>query len=96
METNQLILTLGVLGLITWAGIRLLSPFAASLAQRLRHQDSPAIDDATVAALREELDVVQERLDFVECVIAAHRSASASALPFSDAEPPQVRVPTPV
>ena len=52
METNQLILTLGVLGLTTWAGIRLLSPFAASLAQRLRHQDTPAVDEATAAAAR--------------------------------------------
>lgn len=96
MATNQLILALGVLGLLTWAGIRLLSPFAASLAQRLRRSDTPAVDDATVAALREELNAVHERVDVVERVIAAHRSASPSALRPSDGPRPQDRVPTPV
>ena len=95
MEINQLILTLGVLGLITWAGVRLLGPFAASLAQRLRHRDPLPVDDSAILALREDLDAVHERLDFMERMIA-QRSGSTSALPRPQAGLPPARVPTPV
>jgi hypothetical protein len=96
METNQLIFILGVLGLITWAGIRLLAPFATTLAQRLRRPATPAIDDSAMLALREELDAVQERLDFVERVIASQRSASPIGPPPAQLDVSRARTPTPV
>jgi hypothetical protein len=95
METNQLILILGVLGLTTWAGIHLLGPFAAALAQRLRPREHPALDEAAVIALREELVAIQERLDFMERVIAAQRPTAPPPLLPAEREA-QARVPTPV
>jgi hypothetical protein len=96
METNQLIFILGVLGLITWAGIRLLAPFATTIAQRLRRPATPAIDDSAMLALRQELDAVQDRLDFVERVIASQRSASPIGPPPAQLDAPGARTPTPV
>jgi hypothetical protein len=81
MNFIQLGLTLGVLGLGTWAAVRLLGPFAGALADRLRHRPSTGIDDTATAELRAELEAIQERVDFLERAMAAGRAASAAALP---------------
>ena len=96
MDLTQLGLILGVLGLATWAAVRLVGPFASALAERLRHRPSAGIDDATAAELRAELEAVQERLDFLERAMTAGRVTSAAALPRRVEGPAPSKVTTPV
>ena len=96
MDLTQLGLILGVLGLATWAAVRLVGPFASALAERLRHRPSAGIDDTAAAELRAELEAVQERLDFLERAMTAGRVASAATLPRRLEGPPPSKVTTPV
>lgn len=96
MNLTQLGLTLGVLGLATWAAVRLVGPFAGAFADRLRRRPSTGIDDTATAELRAELEGIQERLDFLERAMASGRAASAAALPPRVQGPPPSDVATPV
>ena len=95
MNLTQLGLILGVLGLATWAAVRLLGPFASAAADRLRHRPSTGIDEGATAELRAELEAIHERLDFLERALVAARGGSSAALPPRAGEGPSSRVPTP-
>jgi hypothetical protein len=96
VNLSQLAITLGVLGLGTWAAVRLIGPFASALAERLRHRPPAGSDDTATAELRAELEAMQERLDFLERAIAGGRAASPAALPRRVEGPPPSDVTTPV
>lgn len=95
MNLNELLLSLGVVGLLTWGSVRLLGPFAVALAQRLRHQEPVAPDNRALDELRGELEALHERLDFVERALATARPHAPEALPNA-AEERQSRATTPV
>ena len=75
---------LGGLALISWVLVRVLGPFASALAKRIGGQASIATTtDPAVPQLREELEQLQERVDFLERTLASRQPA----------ELPRVRTP---
>jgi hypothetical protein len=55
--------------------------FAMVLARRLEARALEPPPDPAIGELREELEVMQERLDFVERALAARKGAGGRALP---------------
>ena len=70
--------------------------FASALAKRLERR-SPVVapPDPAVGELREEVDAMQERLDFLERALVAQKNQSGRALPAAgDRANPQVQTPS--
>lgn len=77
---------LPVIGISAIIGVAALSViivrFASVFAKRLEARPpSVAPPDPAVAELREELDAMQERLDFLERALVAQKNQSGRALP---------------
>ncbi len=59
--------------------------FASALAKRLeRRPPVVAAPDPAIGELREELDAMQERVDFLERALVAQKNQSGRALPAAD------------
>ena len=65
---------LGGLAIVGWVIVKVLGPFATTLAKRLegRAPDATATDPA-VPQLQDELEQLQERVDFLERAIASRQ-----------------------
>ncbi len=70
--------------------------FASALAKRLEHRPPDAAHpDPAIGELRQELEAMQERLDFMERILVAQKEQSERALPGEKDQPaPKVRTPT--
>ena len=70
--------------------------FASALAKRLERRPTVvAPPDPAIGELREEVDALQERLDFLERALVAQRNQSGRALPAAgDRANPQVQTPS--
>ena len=70
--------------------------FASALAKRLERRPSvSAPPDPAIGELREELDAMQERLDFLERALVAQKNQSGRALPAAgDQANPHVQTPS--
>jgi hypothetical protein len=65
---------LGGLAIVGWVLVRVLGPFATTLAKRLEGRaPTTAEPDPAVPQLQEELDQLQERVDFLERAIASRQ-----------------------
>jgi hypothetical protein len=78
------LIDLGGLVAAGWVIVRVLGPVATALARRIEGRGTAATDDPEVHRLREELEELHERVDFLERAIAA---------PHPTAELPQPRTP---
>jgi hypothetical protein len=91
---------LPVIGISAVIGVAALSViivrFASAFAKRLEARppgDAPP--DPAIGELREELDAMQERLDFLERALVAQRNEGGRALPAQGARgDPSVRTPS--
>jgi hypothetical protein len=76
---------LPVIGVSAVIGVAALSVilvrFASVFAKRLERPPGVAVPDPTIGELREELDAMQERLDFLERALVAQKNQSGRALP---------------
>jgi len=76
---------LPVLGVSAVIGVAALSVilvrFAGVFAKRLERQPGVAVPDPAIGELREELDAMQERIDFLERALVAQKNQSGRALP---------------
>jgi hypothetical protein len=85
---------LPVIGVSAVIGVAALSVilvrFASVFAKRLERPPGAAVPDPTIGELREELDAMQERLDFLERALVAQKNPSGRALPAKGerADPP--------
>ena len=75
---------LGGLAIVGWVIVKVLGPFATTLAKRLEGRASEATTDPAVTQLQDELEQLQERVDFLERAIASRQPP---------AELPRVRTP---
>lgn len=65
---------LGGLAIISWVLVKVLGPFARALATRIAGKASvTTATDPAVPQLREELEQLQERVDFLERTLASRR-----------------------
>ena len=73
----------GVIAIIGAAAVSIVFVrFASAYAKRFEGRTTGAVPrDAAIAELREELDAMQERLDFVERALVTQRHPSGRALP---------------
>jgi hypothetical protein len=93
MDPIQLGLILGTLTLVSYLAGKLLGPFAQALAKRIAEpRGTKSADDGT-AELRGELDLLHERVDFLERALVALRDPAADRAKLPA---PEVRIPTPV
>ena len=76
---------LPVIGISAIIGVAALSAilvrFAGVFAKRLERQPGVAVPDPALGELREELDAMQERLDFLERALVAQKNQGGRALP---------------
>ena len=79
------IVDLGGLVAAGWVLVRVLGPVATALAKRIEGRSSIPLDDPAVPQLREELEELHERIDFLERALAARQPPS---------ELPRTRTPT--
>ena len=87
----------GVLAVVAVVSVfAIIGRFASAFAKRLeRRPPDAALPDPAIEQLRQELDAVQERLDFIERVLLTQKEHSGRALPGESAEPePKVRTPS--
>ncbi len=80
---DVLIIVIGVSAVIGVAALSaIVVRFASVFAKRLEARPPSATSpDPAVGELREELDAMQERLDFLERTLVAQRNQSGRALP---------------
>lgn len=78
------IVDLGGLVVAGWVFVRVLGPVATALARRIEGRGPTTTDDPAVHQLREDLEELHERLDFVERALAARQPPT---------ELPQTRTP---
>ncbi|MGH7461066.1 MAG: hypothetical protein ACREMA_08565 [Longimicrobiales bacterium] len=80
---DVLVAVIGVSAVIGVAALSVIVVrFASVLAKRLEARPpAVATPDPAIGELREELDVMQERLDFLERALVAQKSQSGRALP---------------
>jgi hypothetical protein len=64
---------LGGLAIIGWVIVKVLGPFATTLAKRLEGRGPDATADPAVPQLQDELEQLQERVDFLERAIASRQ-----------------------
>ena len=76
--------------------VAIVSRFASAFAKRLEHRPpDPAPANPAIGELRQELEALQERLDFMERVLLAQKDQGERALSGKKAQPePKVRTPT--
>lgn len=67
------IVDLGGLVAAGWVLVRVLGPVATALAKRIEGSAPSTSDDPAVHHLREDLEELHERLDFVERALAARQ-----------------------
>jgi hypothetical protein len=67
------IVDLGGLLAAAWVFVRVLGPIASALARRIEGRDSITPTDPAVPQLREELEQLHERLDFLERAVASRQ-----------------------
>jgi beta-phosphoglucomutase-like phosphatase (HAD superfamily) len=67
------IVDLGGLLAAGWVFVRVLGPIASALARRIEGRDSMTATDPAVPQLREELEQLHERLDFLERAVASRQ-----------------------
>jgi hypothetical protein len=67
------IVDLGGLVAAGWVFVRVLGPVATALAKRIEGRASIPTDDPAARQLREELEELHERLDFLERALAARQ-----------------------
>lgn len=75
---------LPIIVVVAAAGLlgRVLGPFASAFAKRLTASEpSIAPPDPAIGELREELETMQERLDFLERALVAQKNVSGRGLP---------------
>jgi hypothetical protein len=70
------IVDLGGLVVAGWALVRVLGPVAAALAKRIEGRAPIPTDHPAAHQLREELEELHERLDFLERALAARQAAA--------------------
>ena len=69
------VIDLGGVVAVAWVVVKVLGPFAGALARRLEGRPAePMVEDPAVPRLREELDQLQERVDFLERALASRES----------------------
>lgn len=56
-----------------WVLVRVLGPVATALARRIEGRGPATTDDSAVHQLREELEELHERIDFMERALAARQ-----------------------
>jgi len=67
------IVDLGGLLAASWVLVRVLGPIASALARRIEGRESITAADPAVPQLREELEQLHERLDFLERAVASRQ-----------------------
>ncbi len=67
------IVDLGGLLAASWVLVRVLGPIASALARRIEGRESMTAADPAVPQLREELEQLHERLDFLERAVASRQ-----------------------
>jgi hypothetical protein len=67
------IVDLGGLVAASWVLVGVLGPVATALAKRIEGRSSMPTDDPAAHRLREELEELHERLDFLERALAARQ-----------------------
>ena len=85
-----------VIAVVSVVGVMaIIGRFASAFAKRLEQRPGgPAPPDPAIGELRQELEAVQERLDFLERILA-QKDQSERALPRKQDQPaPKVRTPT--
>jgi hypothetical protein len=82
--------------LATVAGCAIIVPFARAFAKRLEHRPPDvAVPDPAIGELRQELDALQERLDFIERVLVAQKDVGERLLPGKrDRSEPKIQTPS--
>ena len=75
-----------VIAVVAVVGVfAILGQFAGALAKRLERRPADAAPpDPAVGELREQLEAVQERLDFIERMLVAQKEPGERALPRGD------------
>jgi hypothetical protein len=77
-----LVPVIGVSAIIVVAALSVIVVrFASIFAKRLDRPPGVALPDPTIGELREDLDAMQERLDFLERALVAQKNPSGRALP---------------
>ena len=67
------LIDLAGLATVGWVIVMVLGPFARALARRLERSAPASAPDAEVTQLQAELDQLQERVDFLERVLASQQ-----------------------
>jgi hypothetical protein len=78
-----------------WIVVRVLGPFASALAKRL--EGRPTIvtpPDPAIPELRDQVEELQERLDFLERAVATQRHRDDRALPSQRRAEPEAHTPS--
>ncbi len=70
------LIDLGGLVAAGWVLVRVLGPVASALARRIEGRGQIAADDPAVDQLREELEELHERVDFLERALATGKPAA--------------------
>jgi hypothetical protein len=64
------------LAVVAWAMVKVLGPVARALARRLEGQPQISSDEPAVHQLRDELDELHERVDFLERALVSRPPAA--------------------